>query len=215
MTTPGSFRRPAARASRSTDVIAITVTSCRPAGVGPITAAEKAVQRAVHYAVDKKDAVAVAAAGNADGCQSQNNGDPNRPTVVPTPAWFSEDVLTVAATTRSGKVADFSVRGPWVGIAAPGTEITTLDPASSGLTNQALTAEGQARPIEGTSYAAAYVAGLAALVRQHRPEHDARKVTNRIESTAAHPDAIGGWNDQVGFGVVRPVEALTESVPGE
>jgi membrane-anchored mycosin MYCP len=202
-------------ADAGADVIAITTTSCRETSAGPITAAEKAVQQAVHYAVEKKDAVAVAAAGNTDGCQRQNNDDPNRPAVVPTPAWFSDDVLTVAAVTRSGKVADFSVRGPWVGVAAPGTEITSLDPASSGLTDHALTAEGEVRPIEGTGYAAAYVAGLAALVRQHRPELDAHQVMIRIERTAEHPDAVGGWNDQIGFGVVRPVEALTASVPGE
>jgi membrane-anchored mycosin MYCP len=222
----GANRRPAGNlttlaqaivgaADAGADVIAITVTSCRVVAAGPITPAEKAVQQAVHYAVEKKDAVAVASAGNTEGCQGQNNGDPNRPTVVPTPAWFSDDVLTVAATTRSGTVADFSVRGPWVGVAAPGTEITSLDPASSGLTDHDITAEGQTRPIEGTGYAAAYVAGLAALVRQHFPDLDARQVTNRIENTAEHPDAVGGWNDQVGFGVVRPVEALTASVPGE
>jgi membrane-anchored mycosin MYCP len=202
-------------ADADADVIAITVTSCRLASTGPIAAPEQMLQAALRYAVETKNAVVIVSAGDSSACQNQNNTDPNRPAVIPMPAWFSEDVLTVAAVTRKGKVADFSVRGPWVDVAAPGTEITTLNPASTGLVNQQLSSEGDSTPIEGTSYAAAYVAGLAALVRQHRPNLDARQVMNRIKHTAEHPNAAGGWNDKVGFGVVQPVEALTAMVPDE
>jgi hypothetical protein len=39
------------------------------------------------------------------------------------PPWFSEFVISVAAMDKGGGVADFSIQGPWVSMAAPGTEI--------------------------------------------------------------------------------------------
>jgi membrane-anchored mycosin MYCP len=201
-------------ADANVDVIAITVHSCRLADAGPINDAEQSVQAALRYAVDDADVVVVAAAGDVPGCQSKNNDDPNRPSVIPTPAWFSDHVLSVAALTRGGRLTNFSVRGPWVGVAAPGTEITTLDPNLDGLISLSETDIAyDTRTSRSTSYAAAYVAGLAALVRDYRPDLDARQVMNRIKYTADHPQ--GGRNDQVGYGMIRPVEALTATVPDE
>jgi membrane-anchored mycosin MYCP len=104
-----------------------------------------------------------------------------------------------------------------VSVAAPGTQVISLDPAagSTGLAN--LTIEGNAAPaeIQGTSFAAPYVAGVAALVRAKYPTLDARAVMHRITSTAQHPAAPGGRDNFVGYGVINPRAALTASVASE
>ena len=71
--------------------------------------------------------------------------------------------------------------------------------------------DGLEIPIAGTSFSAAYVSGLAALVRQRFPELTAAQVMNRITATARHPG--GGADNVVGAGVVDPVAALTWDVP--
>jgi membrane-anchored mycosin MYCP len=198
-------------------VINMSVDNCRPS-TGGITDGEAQLQAAIHYAVDIKDVVVVAAAGNTSTqCAQNDQPDPNKPKNIVTPPWFAKDVLSVAAIDESGGVAPFSVNGPWVTVAAPGTKITSLDPASgsSGLAN--LTIEGSAAPseIQGTSFAAPYVAGVAALVRAKFPALGARAVMNRITSTSQHPGAPGGRDTFVGFGVVNPMAALTASVASE
>lgn len=75
----------------------------------------------------------------------------------------------------------------------------------------ALQGEDGPIPIAGTSFSAAYVSGLAALVRQRFPELTAAQVMNRITATARHPG--GGADNVVGAGVVDPVAALTWDVP--
>ena len=197
-------------------VINMSVDNCRAAN-GQISDGEAQLQAAVHYAVTS-NVVVVAAAGNtSNDCVQNDQPDPNRPKNIVTPPWFSKDVLSVAAIDRSGGVASFSVNGPWVSVAAPGTQITSLDPAerSTGLAN--LTIEGNAEPteIQGTSFAAPYVAGVAALVRAKYPTLDARAVMHRITSTAQHPAAPGGRDNFVGYGVINPMAALTASVASE
>jgi membrane-anchored mycosin MYCP len=198
-------------------VINMSVDNCRPAD-GSITTGEAQLQAAIRYAVDTKDVVVVAAAGNTSTqCTQNDQPDPNKPKNIVTPPWFAKDVLSVAAIDETGGVASFSVNGPWVTVAAPGTKITSLDPAvgSSGLAN--LTIEGGSEPseIQGTSFAAPYVAGVAALVRAKFPALGARAVMNRITSTAQHPAAPGGRDTFVGFGVINPMAALTASVASE
>ena len=63
----------------------------------------------------------------------------------------------------------------------------------------------------GTSFSAAYVSGVAALVRAKYPELSAHQVINRILRTAHNPPA--GVDDRVGYGMVDPVAALTFSFP--
>jgi membrane-anchored mycosin MYCP len=198
-------------------VINMSVDNCRAAD-GGINDGEKQLQAAIRYAVDTKDVVVVAAAGNTStGCAQNDQPDPNKPKNIVTPPWFAKDVLSVAAIDKSGGVASFSVNGPWVTVAAPGTEITSLDPAvnSSGLANLTVEGSGEPSEIQGTSFAAPYVAGVAALVRAKFPALGARAVMNRITSTAQHPAAPGGRDAFVGFGVINPMAALTASVASE
>lgn len=198
-------------------VINMSVDHCR-AGTAPgdIQEGERLVQAAVHYAAER-DIVVVAAAGNvSENCPQNDQADPNKPKSVVTPPWFSDDVLSVGAIQEDGGIAPFSVHGPWVGVAAPGTKIVSLDPAehSTGLANLTI-ANGSPSPIQGTSFAAPYVAGVAALVRSMYPQMNARDVVKRLKATAQHPAAPGGRDNFVGYGVIDPVAALTANLPGD
>ncbi|MER7858115.1 type VII secretion-associated serine protease mycosin [Amycolatopsis japonica] len=201
---------------QGSNVINMSVDNCRPA-TGSITKGEQELQAAVNYAVER-NVVVVAAAGNVgDKCLQNDQPDPKSPKTIVTPPWFAEDVLSVAAIDETGGVANFSVNGPWVSVAAPGTKIISLDPAegSSSLANLTIEGNGQPGEIQGTSFAAPYVAGVAALVRQKFPDLNARQVMTRIKETAQHPAAPGGRDNFVGFGVIDPIAALTAIVPSE
>lgn len=202
-------------------VMNISIDACRPAG--PINGQEQLLQAAIHYAVTVKDIVVVVAAGNipagdsGGNCGQNNQADPNKPKFIVTPPWFADDVLSVAAIQADGSVAPFSVNGPWVSVAAPGTDIISLDPSPSATPNLAnqVVEGGQGGPIQGTSFASPYVAGLATLVRAQFPQLNARQVMKRIEATAQHPGAPGGRDQYIGNGVIDPVAALTAIVPSE
>jgi membrane-anchored mycosin MYCP len=197
-------------------VVNMSVDHCRAAD-GTIQDGEQKVQAAVKYAADR-DVVVVAAAGNvSDTCPQNDQADANKPRSIVTPPWFADDVLSVGAIDRTGGVASFSVHGPWVGVAAPGTEIVSLDPAqgSTGLANLTISSGTQTSPIQGTSFASPYVAGVAALVRQMFPNLTARQVIQRLEVTAQHPAAPGGRDEYLGYGVIDPVAALTANLPGD
>ncbi|WP_326956068.1 S8 family serine peptidase [Amycolatopsis sp. NBC_01286] len=197
-------------------VINMSVDNCRTA-TGSITEGEQQVQAAVHFAASQ-NIVVIAAAGNAtDTCLQNDQADTRKPKTIVTPPWFADDVLSVGAIDETGSVAPFSVHGPWVGVAAPGTKIISLDPAegSAGLANLTFESGDKASEIQGTSFAAPYVAGLAALVRAKYPDLDAKQVVNRIKETSQHPAAPGGRDTFVGAGVIDPVAALTQSLPSE
>ncbi|HEX4223096.1 MAG TPA: serine protease, partial [Pseudonocardiaceae bacterium] len=55
----------------------------------------------------------------------------------------------------------------------------------------------------------------AALIRSKYPQLNARQVMYRIEATAQHPSGPDGRNNQVGYGVINPVAALTALIPGQ
>ncbi|MFD5831342.1 S8 family serine peptidase, partial [Lentzea sp. NPDC060358] len=125
-------------ANQGAKVVNISLTNCNPPK--GFSADDKKLQAAIRYAVDVKDVVIVTAAGNkgdqGTGCGRQNdNLDPTNVNSVSSPAWFANDVLSVASIARSGAVSDFSIWGPWVSIAAPGEEIISVDPKGTGLTN--------------------------------------------------------------------------------
>ncbi|MBD8506415.1 type VII secretion-associated serine protease mycosin [Hoyosella sp. G463] len=200
-------------------VINISEVACVPAR---LALEDRSLGAALRYAVETRDVVVVAAAGNAaaQGMCRQNPGasprdgglpDWDAPLTIATPAWYDDLVLSVAAVDARGAPAEFTLNGPWVDIAAPGTGIVSLDPASDSLADalahQDETGAVQLSRIAGTSYAAPFVAGTAALVRERFPELSAREVVERIVATAHAP--AEGWNPTLGHGIVDPVAAVT------
>lgn len=183
---------------------------------------DRALGAAVAYAVDVKDVVVVAAAGNVGPggkCPQQNPppnpAHPNEPDwetadIAVSPGWYDDYVLTVGSVAVDGSASSFTFAGPWVDVAAPGEAVVALNRGHSGLANTYGGADGF--PIMGTSYAAPVVSGLAALVRARFPDLSARQVMQRIEATAHHPP--GGWNPFVGNGIVDLTAALSDRPAG-
>lgn len=191
-------------------VITVSSVACIP--VENSTAdgiADGALGAALAYAVDVRNAVVVAAAGNVGGqCGAQNPApkqvgtpDWSGVTVVASPAWYDEYVLTVGSVGVDGRPSSFSLAGPWVDVAAPGEAVVSLSPDGDRLTGS-----DAGGPLSGTSYAAPVVAGVAALIRARAPHLTARQVVQRIEGTARRPAA--GWDPVVGSGLVDAVAAL-------
>nr|QLK01165.1 type VII secretion-associated serine protease mycosin [Micromonospora carbonacea] len=142
---------------------------------------------AVEYALSK-GVVVVAAAGNR---QEQQQNLPAYPAAYP-------GVIAVAGVDAKGGHVGTSVSGDYVDVAAPGLDI--LGPAPRG---QGYLAEPQG----GTSFAAAYVSGVAALVRAAHPDLTPEQVAYRLTRTADNPP--DGHNAEVGYGVVNPYRAVT------
>ncbi|OBF63328.1 type VII secretion-associated serine protease mycosin [Mycobacterium sp. 852002-51971_SCH5477799-a] len=172
-------------------VINISSVACAPAASA---LDDRALGAALAYAVDVKNAVVVAAAGNsgAGQCPAQRaDATWQTITVAVSPAWYDDYVLTVGSVNVGGAPSAFTVAGPWVDVAAPGEAVTSLAP----------------EPVSGTSYAAPVVSGLAALIRARFPALTARQVMQRIETTAHHPPA--GWDPLVGNGTIDPLAAVS------
>jgi len=142
------------------------------------------LRKAVQYAL-KNDVVVVAAAGNVN---SEDAG-----TYVPAyPAQY-EGVLSVGAVDSTGAVAETSNAVTRVSVVAPGIGITSTWPRS-----------GWSFGYAGTSFAAPFVAGVAALVRSEYPKMKAAEVVRRIEATADGNKGPGS-----GSGLVNPLQAVS------
>lgn len=184
---------------------------------------QAALGAALRYAAIDKDIVVVAAAGNTgeSNCESNPLTDPNRPddprnwaaaTTISTPCYWQPYVLSVGSLTPEGQPSNFTMAGPWVGIAAPGEQIVSLGNApNSGLVNGQPSNKEPLVPINGTSFAAAYVSGAAALVRSAYPDLTARQIVNRLVASAHN--AARSPSNLVGAGVIDPVAALTWDIP--
>ncbi|MDR1998487.1 MAG: S8 family serine peptidase [Frankiaceae bacterium] len=152
--------------------------------------------RAAVAEAEAADAVVVAAAGN-----TSDNCAPCYPAAYPT-------VLGVAASTSADAIASYSVAGDYVDIAAPGDDVAT--PATFGGFN---TAQQLTR---GTSFAAPFVSGTAALVisaatADHQPL-SAAQVRNRLEATADSP-GLDVPDPHYGYGILNPWLAVTAVGP--
>ncbi len=154
------------------------------------TAEVDALAAAVQHATDM-GALVVASAGNSDTTDALLD-QPRYPAAYP-------GVLGVSAVTDTDAPAPASIAGPQVAVAAPGTNVLTsfLDKGDCILGGQ----NGS------SSFATAYVSAAAALVAQAYPDETPAQWAYRLEVTASRPQA-DRRDDALGWGVIRPAEAL-------
>lgn len=210
-------------ANQGAGVIVMPIPVCVPAG-DPVD--QTALSEAIGYAVHVKGTLVVAGAGNTGSnsgteanCQQNPASDPSHTNdprnwagvkTIATPAWFGTDVLSVGFTTSSGAAVDSSLFGPWVSVAAVGTGIESLGPGSNGLIN-GIGAPGKLQAVAGSSYASAYVAGVAALLRSRFPSETPAQTSARLTASAHAP--AGRIDNAVGAGLIDPVAALSYRTP--
>ncbi|WTH65973.1 type VII secretion-associated serine protease mycosin [Streptomyces sp. NBC_01546] len=144
---------------------------------------EAGEDEAVQYALTK-GVVVVASAGNGG-----ESGDR-----VSYPAAYP-GVIAVTAVDRRGNKAKFSTRNWYATVSAPGVDVVIADPDRSYY-------EGW-----GTSAAAAFVSGAAALVKAAHPDLSPAQIKKLLEDTASDSPA-GGRDDARGHGMVDPAAAL-------
>ncbi|MER7861628.1 type VII secretion-associated serine protease mycosin [Amycolatopsis japonica] len=147
------------------------------------------IREAVAYAV-ARDVLVVAAAGN--GQRDVNTELPSYPASYP-------GVLAVGAVDIDGARIQGSQIGRYVDLVAPGAKVLT-----------ATRAAGHAY-VDGTSFAAPFVAGTAALVRSAWPRLSAAEVTQRLMATAS-PARGGQGSHAYGAGLVDPYRAVTDGL---
>ena len=139
-------------------------------------------------ALGRKGIVLVAAAGNA-GPRSR----PLYPAAEP-------NVIAVTATDADDKLFDQANRGTHIAVAAPGVAILAAAPD-----------EGY-RMQSGTSFAAAQVSGVAALLIERNRNLDAASI-RRILTTTARDLGAPGHDDQFGAGLVDALVAVEQATP--
>ncbi len=150
---------------------------------------ERPVRQAIAYAV-AHDVVVVAAVGNGQG--SGNGNLPSYPASYP-------GVIGVGAIDNAGARVTASQVGSYVDLVAPGGSVLTPTRVA-----------GHAYQ-DGTSFAAPFVAGTAALVRAAWPKLTAAQVAQRLMATA-DPARGGSGSQEYGAGIVDPYRAVTEGL---
>lgn len=141
------------------------------------------LRKAVQYA-QQKDVVIVSVAGNLTD-QTKQTPQKAYPASYP-------GVISVGALSKDGKLAGFSNTVTPVTVTAPGQAVISTWPRDSYKID------------DGTSLAAPYIAGTAALIRSFNPNLNYMQVKQRIEQTADGAQAQG-----TGSGVVNPLRAVT------
>jgi hypothetical protein len=145
------------------------------------------LERAVAAAATK-GIVLVAASGNAG---------PKSPPLYPA---ANPNVIAVSATDAEDKLFAASNRGAQIAIAAPGADIFLPAP------------DGKYQMASGTSFSAAYVSGIAALVLQRNPALKPEQLRTILTSTARDLGAPGrddlfGAGEADAFAAVSAVQA--------
>jgi len=146
-----------------------------------------ALQAAVQTATETYGSLVIAGAGN------DNLSTPFYPAAY-------ESVLAVAGTDQSDAKAGLSNYGDWIGIAAPAVMITTTFQG------------GDYGAVDGTSYAAPFVAGVAGLLRSQNLTWSANTAQAQILHTADEIDSLNpGYEGLLGTGRVNANSALNTS----
>jgi subtilisin family serine protease/N-acetylneuraminic acid mutarotase len=146
-----------------------------------------ALHAASQAATNTYDALVVASAGN------DSLSNPFYPAAYP-------EVLAVAGTTQIDTKAPASNFGTWVDVVAPAVSITTT---LSG---------GDWGSVTGTSYATAFVSGVAGLIRSQQPTWSQALINAQILHTADPIDALNpGYAGLLGSGRLNASSAVTEA----
>jgi hypothetical protein len=138
---------------------------------------------AIEYALSK-GVVLIASMGN-DGATANRR---NFPAAYP-------GVIAVGAVDRDHRPWKDSNRHEYVSVAAPGVEIVSADAGNAYVIGS------------GTSTSAAFVAGVAALIRADYPKLTPKEVKQAIEAGVSQRPAAGR-DSKVGAGVVDAIGAL-------
>ncbi len=148
----------------------------------------RSLEDAVRYAMDN-GVLFIASAGNKGQDNDLNEHYPSN--------YPLENVIAVAAMSSSGDLASFSNYGlQSVHIAAPGVGLSSTD--NNG---------GYVSWISGTSYAAPFVAGIAAMVRSQSPDISYGEVRDIIISTVTKESGYR-FNYVASGGCINAYQAL-------
>ncbi|MBM3258257.1 MAG: S8 family serine peptidase [Candidatus Sericytochromatia bacterium] len=143
----------------------------------------------------KRAAEAVMAKGTPMACSMGNTGTTSKN--VPSAFAGNEvpDLIAVGATDNKDRVAEFSTRGSWCSVSAPGVNIMTLKMGGGyGTTN-------------GTSFSTPITAGVMALMLGRGIERSPKVLKERLVSTAIDIDAPG-QDPNAGAGRVDAYKAV-------
>jgi hypothetical protein len=110
------------------------------------------------------------------------------------------NVIAVTATDADDKAFAQANRGTHIAVAAPGVNILAAAP------------DGAYQMQTGTSFAAAQVSGIAALLIDRNPKLDAAAI-RRILTATAHDLGPPGHDDQFGSGLADALAAVTAATP--
>ncbi|RSM47656.1 peptidase S8 [Amycolatopsis balhimycina DSM 5908] len=115
-------------------------------------------------------------------------------------------VLAVGSVNAAGEPVQTEA-GDYVGVAAPGADLVSTSAGAGG-------AVAHRWPVTDPGLAAAYVAGVAALVRAYHPDLTGDQVVTRLTLTAHRPPA-GGHDPRLGWGVLDAYAAVSSTLPAD
>ncbi|MFG3658444.1 S8 family serine peptidase [Streptomyces sp. NPDC047706] len=167
-------------------------------------ACTSATQSAINAAVNRGTTVVVAAGNDNDNVASHSPGN-------------CGNVISVAATNRSGAKASYSNYGSLVDISAPGgqTSTGTANGIYSTLNSGTRTPSTESYAYyQGTSMATPHIAGLAALMKSAKPSLTPAQIESAIKSNArALPGACSGGCGAGLADAAKTVLAVTGGTP--
>jgi membrane-anchored mycosin MYCP len=115
-------------------------------------------------------------------------------------------VLGVGSVNQAGEPVQTEA-GDHVGVAAPGAELVSTSAGAGG-------AVAHRWPVTDPGLAAAYVAGVAALIRSYHPELTGDQVVTRLTLTA-HRAPSGAHDPRLGWGVLDAYAAVSSTLPAD